>query len=60
MITLIMHLMVWKDITYAAPPSRFRDLKILGIIYSLLGFGVFLGYLIQGILVHESGKCHRF
>ncbi|XP_057296102.1 heme transporter hrg1-A-like [Hydractinia symbiolongicarpus] len=53
--TLVLHLSVWKDITYSMDPMTFRRLMYTGMIFSVLGTGAFIGYLCKGILTHESG-----
>jgi len=54
-ITLTLHLSVWKDVTFSIRPDVFTKLIYLGVFGSLLGFGVFVGYLTKGVLVHEKG-----
>ncbi|XP_066935696.1 heme transporter hrg1-A-like [Clytia hemisphaerica] len=55
LITFVMHVCVYRDVTYSIQPHTFQRLKYVGIFGAFLGLGIFIGYLVKGILVHESG-----
>ena len=55
LVTFIMHVCVYRDITCSIRVSTFQKLKAIGFLGFLVGLGVFIGYLVKGVLVHEKG-----
>ncbi len=55
-LTLAMHLAVRFDEEAKIKPTTFKGLMITGVLGMLTGFGVFLGYLVKGIIEKETGK----
>ena len=57
-ITLAMHLAVRLDKEAKINQSTFKGLMITGFLGLLTGIGVFIGYLIKGIILKETGMLH--
>ena len=56
LLAFILHVKVRRDSSCSIRPAFFIRLKKIGIFGAVLGVAVFIGYLIKGILVHETGK----
>ena len=55
-ITLAMHLAVRFDEEAKLSPHTFHGFMIMGVLGFLTGIGVFIGYLIKGIIEKETGN----
>ena len=55
LITFIMHICVYRDITCSIQVKTFQNLKVIGLVGFLIGLGVIIGYIVKGVLVHETG-----
>jgi len=55
LVVFLMHLCVFRDVSYTIRPVTFKRLRFLGALGGCLGVAVFVGYLIKGVLVHETG-----
>ena len=55
-ITLAMHLAVRFDEEAKLSPHTFHGFMIMGVVGFLTGIGVFIGYLVKGIIEKETGK----
>ena len=55
LVVFLMHLCVYRDVSYSIRPVTFRRLKCLGAFGACVGVVVFVSYLIKGVLVHETG-----
>ena len=56
LLAFILHAKVRRDTSCSIRPAFFIRLKKIGLLGAVLGVGVFIGYLIKGILVRETGK----
>ena len=56
LVTFIMHICVYRDITCSIQVKTFENLKVAGLIGFFIGLGALIGYVVKGVLVHETGS----